>query len=76
MRANATADSEYRLDEKRTFYKAAILKVCCGVEMTDVVALKFKTRAVIAAGFENVFDVPECVAEYAVIAFCQIRTFP
>src|SRR5689334_17419211 len=76
MNADAAADAEHRLDEEGRLHEPAIEEVRGGVEMADVVALELESRAVAAAGAENLCDVCEGVLEESCFRASQVGRFP
>src|SRR3954451_23835833 len=76
MNADPAADAEHRLDEERRLHETSIEEVRRGVEMADVVALELESRAVAAAGAENLRDVCEGVLEESCFRASQVVWFP
>ena len=76
MGSDAAADTKHGLDEQGRLHQSAIEEVRRRVKMTDVVALDFKARVVVAARLQDVGDVLEGVLEDAVIRTGEVRLFP
>src|SRR5688572_24153810 len=76
MVADAAADAEHRLDEKRRLDEPAVDEVRRGVKVPDVVALDLEARAVRAAGLEDVGDVLEGVFEDAIVGASEVGLLP
>src|SRR5439155_1209196 len=57
MRADAAADAEHRLDEKRRLQQLAVEEMRRGVQVADVVALDLEARVVVAAALEDIGDI-------------------
>ena len=65
MRSDTPENAKHRLHEEWRFYDTAFGKMRERVEMTNVVAFDFETRAVLGAGTQDIFDIGEGVAKNA-----------
>jgi hypothetical protein len=76
MCAVAAKQTENGLHKERRFDQVAVGETCEILEVCDVVALEFKTRAVAVAGRKNKFDIFITVAKDQVASGLEMCLLP
>src|SRR6476661_4264866 len=76
MGPDAAQYAEDRLDEQRRLDQAAVEEMAQIVEMGDVIAFELEARAVARERRQDVFDIPEGIAEHQVAGVLQMLALP